>query len=170
MSEWVSEWVSDWVKSLSRVWLFETRWTIYILPGSSVHGIFQARVLEWVAISFSRGSSRCRDRTRVSRIGGRRFNLWATREAPKRSHKDVKYLDLKIDRLEIMWFKEGYKNCCKAHLGGTFYPLLVSMLRALCFLPLQWILFSWVFACSWIPFFCSADKNLDSHLSLSRCA
>ena len=37
-------------------------------PCSSVHGIFQARVLEWVAISFSRGSSRPRDRTQVSRI------------------------------------------------------------------------------------------------------
>ena len=40
------------------------------LPGSSILGIFQARVLEWVAISFSRGSSRPRDRTRVSRIAG----------------------------------------------------------------------------------------------------
>ena len=50
------------------------------LPGSSVHGILQARMLEWVAISFSRASSRPRDRTRVSHIGGRRFNLWATRE------------------------------------------------------------------------------------------
>ena len=44
-------------------------------PGSSIHGIFQARVLEWVAISFSRGSSRPRDRTHVSHIAGRRFNL-----------------------------------------------------------------------------------------------
>ena len=51
------------------------------LPGSSLHGILQARVLEWVAISFSRGSSQPRDRTQVSRIAGRRFNLWATREA-----------------------------------------------------------------------------------------
>ena len=34
-------------------------------PGSSVHGIFQARILEWVAISFSRGSSQTQDRTRV---------------------------------------------------------------------------------------------------------
>ena len=50
-------------------------------PGSSVHGILQARVLEWVAISFSRGSSRPRDQTQVSRIAGRRFNLWATKEA-----------------------------------------------------------------------------------------
>ena len=51
------------------------------LPDSSVHGILQARILEWVIISFSRGSSRLRDRTRVSCIGGRCFNLWATREA-----------------------------------------------------------------------------------------
>ena len=50
-------------------------------PRSSVYGIFQARVLEWVAISFSRESSRLRDRIQVSHIAGRRFNLWATREA-----------------------------------------------------------------------------------------
>ena len=52
------------------------------LPGSSVHGIFQATVLEWVAIFFSRGASQPRDQTRVSRTAGRRFTLWATREAP----------------------------------------------------------------------------------------
>ena len=51
------------------------------LPGSSVHGIFQARILEWVAISFSRGSSRLRDRTQVSLPVGRHFTVWATREA-----------------------------------------------------------------------------------------
>ena len=45
------------------------------LLGFSVHGILQARIQEWIAISFSRGSSRPRDRTRVSCIGGRRFNL-----------------------------------------------------------------------------------------------
>ena len=49
------------------------------LPGSSVHGLFQARVLEWVAISFSR-SSWPRDLTWVSRIVGRRFSVWATKE------------------------------------------------------------------------------------------
>ena len=45
----------------------------YSLPGSSIHGIFQARVLEWVAISFSRGSSPPKDWTQVSHIAGRRF-------------------------------------------------------------------------------------------------
>ena len=49
-------------------------------PGPSVHGIFQARVLEWVAISFSRRSSWPRDRTRVSHIVGRCFTVWATRD------------------------------------------------------------------------------------------
>ena len=62
------------VKSLRRVWLFATP------AGSSIHGIFQARVLEWVAISFCRGSSRPRDRTRISCFAGRRFTIWATRE------------------------------------------------------------------------------------------
>ena len=50
-------------------------------PGSSLRGISQARILEWVAISFSRGSSRPRDRTLVSHIAGRCFTLWATRKA-----------------------------------------------------------------------------------------
>ena len=52
------------------------------LPGSSVHGIFQARVLEWVAISFSKGSSQPRDRTQVSRTAGRHFYWLSYRENP----------------------------------------------------------------------------------------
>ena len=47
----------------------------------TVHGILQARILEWVAFLFSRGSSQPRDRTQVSRITGRFFTSWATREA-----------------------------------------------------------------------------------------
>ena len=49
-------------------------------PGSSVHGILQARRMEVVAISFSRRSSQLRDRTQVSCVVGRRFTFWATRE------------------------------------------------------------------------------------------
>ena len=52
----------------------------YSLPGSSVHQISQARILKWVAISFSRGSSQPRDRTWVSCIGRRIFYHWATRK------------------------------------------------------------------------------------------
>ena len=51
------------------------------LPGSSVHGILQERILEWVAISFSRGSSQSRDRNQVFCIAGRFFTIWATRKA-----------------------------------------------------------------------------------------
>ena len=64
--------MSEWVKSLSCAQLFATAWTV-ALPCSSVHAIFQARVLEWVAISSSRGSSQPRDRTWVFHIVGRCF-------------------------------------------------------------------------------------------------
>ena len=50
-------------------------------PGSSVHGILQARILEWAAISFSRGSPQPRDRTWVSCTTGRFSTDWAPREA-----------------------------------------------------------------------------------------
>ena len=59
-------------KWISCVQLFETPWT--------VHGIFQDRILEWVAFPFSRGSSQPRDQTRVSHLAGRFFTSWATRE------------------------------------------------------------------------------------------
>ena len=52
-------------------------------PGSSVHGILQERILEWVAFPFSRGSSWLRDFTWVPCIAGGVITIWATREAPK---------------------------------------------------------------------------------------
>ena len=63
-----------WVKSLSRVQLCDAM--DCSLPGSSVHGIFQAVVLEWIAISFSSRSSRPRYRAQVSCIVDRRFTVW----------------------------------------------------------------------------------------------
>ena len=53
------------------------------LWGYTVHGILQARLLEWVAFPCSRGSSQPRDQTQVSCIAGGFFNNWAIREAPK---------------------------------------------------------------------------------------
>ena len=53
-------------------------WTVP--PSSSVHSIFQARILEWVVISFSRAFSPPRDQTWVSWIAGRFFTIWTTRE------------------------------------------------------------------------------------------
>ena len=75
--KWKWKWSSSVVSDFLRPgWLYSP-------PGSSIHGILQARVLEWVAISFSRGSSRPRDWTQVSHIAGKHFNLWPTREAQK---------------------------------------------------------------------------------------
>ena len=66
-------WLSDW-----------TEWTELdgSPPGSSGHGVLQARTLEWVAIPFSKGSSWARNLTQVSCIAGRLFSLGATREVP----------------------------------------------------------------------------------------
>ena len=53
----------------------------YSPPGSSVHGIIQTRILQWVVMPSSRGSSQPRDRTQVSHIAGGFFTVCATREA-----------------------------------------------------------------------------------------
>ena len=66
--------------SLSYVWLLAMP-KDYSLPGSSVHVILQARILEWVAISFSRGFFHPRGWTQVSCIAGGFFTVWAIREA-----------------------------------------------------------------------------------------
>ena len=67
------------MKSLCPVRLFVTTMDCS-LPDSSVHGIFQAILLEWMAISFSSGSSWPKDWTQVSCIVDRRFTVWATGE------------------------------------------------------------------------------------------
>ena len=65
---------------LNYVWLFVTPMD-YSSSGSSIHGFLQARILEWVAIPFSRESSWSRGQTSLSCIAGRFFTVWATREA-----------------------------------------------------------------------------------------
>ena len=64
----------------------------YNLSGSLVYGILQARILEWVAISFSGGSSQPRGWTQVSCITGRFFTNWAMREAPHAWAEGSKYI------------------------------------------------------------------------------
>ena len=67
-------------------------------PGSSVHGLLQARILEWVGIPFSRGSSWLRDGIQVSCIAGRVFTLWVTREALSLlSHTQIAELWVKMN-------------------------------------------------------------------------
>ena len=96
----------------------------YSPPSSSIHGILQARILEWVAISFSRGSSQPRDRTQVSHLAGRHFNLCATREAlkykntvsQKTSYRDT---ELQIHVLTSKISKGGKEARLKEEGGGV---------------------------------------------------
>ena len=70
------KWVSEVKVSRSCLTLCDIDYT--------VHGILQARILEWVAFPFSRESSQPRDWTQVSHTAGRFFTSWATRESPRR--------------------------------------------------------------------------------------
>jgi len=67
-------------------------------PGSSVHAILQARILEWVAIPLSSRSSQARDRTCVSCIAGGFFTVWATREV-EHSITKLSKIELKVSRI-----------------------------------------------------------------------
>ena len=84
----------------SHLQLFVTPWAICSLPGSSVHGILQARILEWVALPSFRGSSQPRDQTRVSCFAGRFLTTWATRVALQAPP----YLGLSLQVLLFLWY------------------------------------------------------------------
>ena len=88
-------------------------------PGSSVREILQARILEWVAIPFSGGSSWPRDRTWISCIAGRFLPIWATREA---KHKPCFSLKLSSPLL-LEWFPKPYRSWhTPTHLHGLGTP------------------------------------------------
>ena len=78
----MSEWVNGAVLSLiTQLYPTLCNPTDCSPPGSSVYGILQAGILEWVAMPSSRGSSQPRDQTQVSHITGGLFTIWDTREA-----------------------------------------------------------------------------------------
>ena len=85
-------------------------------PGSPVYGIFQARILEWGAISFSGGSSRPRDRTWVSRIVGRRFTVWATREVRRAGVGLTEMLSC-VSPSYVPYSKAHLSVCTSSHWG-----------------------------------------------------
>ena len=83
--------------------------TDYSLPGFSVHGILQARILEWIAIPFSRGTSQLRDRTLVSCITDRFFTIWATGKS------QISASTQNINRGNIIkWWKEHKIVYCES--------------------------------------------------------
>ena len=70
------------------------------LPGSSVHGIFQAVVLEWIAISFSKESSQPRDQTQVSHIVDRRFTVC---DLSQKAEKQFRYSNIFFKGSVLAW-------------------------------------------------------------------
>ena len=78
------------------------------LPGSSVHGIFQAILLEWIAISFSRGYSQPRYQTRVSCIVDRCFTVWATREINRILKRSLKVDFNTLCSLRVLCFSQPW--------------------------------------------------------------
>ena len=129
-----------WIKNkcvwilLSHVWLFATPMD---LPGSTVHGIFQERILQWVALSYSRGSSRARDWTHVSRIG--RQILYCCASWASHIHKNINIYSMYVisrsgmsdtlvphrlqpTRLLCLWDSPGKNTgaCCHFLLQGIF--------------------------------------------------
>ena len=78
-----------------------------------VHGILQARTLEWVAFPFSRGSSQPRHRTQVSPTAGRFFTSWATREALL--YKNYGCISQVLDNIEPAWLMSLARNIKKSY-------------------------------------------------------
>ena len=88
-------------------------------PGSSVHGIHQARILKWVGISFSRGSSQPRDWIQVSHIAGRYFTLWDTRAMVESGNQNSLaglqlgcFLNLCLFYLKTLYWNIVDLQCC----------------------------------------------------------
>ena len=93
----------------------------YSLPGSSIHGILQVRILEWVAISFSRASSQPRDRTQVSHIAGRRFYHLSHQESPIYHYTCLKQITGNLTTESHTWFFVFFFSF------DTFHPILHSL-------------------------------------------
>ena len=145
------------------------------LPGFSIHGIFQARILEWVAISFSRGSSQPRDQTPVSRIAavaaakllqacptlcdpisGRHFTIWATREDltstivqfKKKEINHLFFFYYILNILSLFWFSFAGKSVLPMLDLLCFLRLLFSLYLFLIFISFTLYYFFILISCS----------------------
>ena len=117
-------WVSLFKYAYYHIWIKVLVAQLYLIlcdpmdcspSGFSVHGIFQARILEWVSISFSRGSSQSKDQTWVSCTASWFFTVWVTKEAPYNIWHTVKYI----------WLYNKYKANKYEEFNGWLqrYPL-----------------------------------------------
>ena len=100
------------------------------LPGSSVHGILQARILEWVPSPFSKGSTQPRNWTQVSHVAGRFYMVWATREAQSCNKPFL---------LCICWgAQRGFPMICRLPCSTTGVFLVVFAWKALSEMEAPW--------------------------------
>ena len=98
------------------------------LLGSSVHRIFKARMLEWVAISFSKGSSQPRDQTQVSCIVGGCFTVWTTREVSKTLLNNVRTRK-KLFKTKTYSLKLKLNQCTILNMSIYHYYSSLRLLR-----------------------------------------
>ena len=122
-----------------------TPWTVCSPPDSSVHGTLQARILEWVAISFHRRSSRPRDQTLVSFTASRFFTVWTTREAPNLNNFNQVWVQLNMNSdvwLEITlgcWSLRAFSNMQAGFWDHLFISRIPYTLNDLCTVfPSKW--------------------------------
>ena len=103
------------------------------LPGFPVHGISPARILKWVAISFSRGSSRTRDRTLVSCIGRQVLYHWATRKSMTDGmhlHFVIVETDISLSTVLFVFWQRFRPSVCSEYKSPalrTFSPTVHSL-------------------------------------------
>ena len=130
-------------------------------PGSSVHGILQARTLEWVAICFSKGSSRPRDWTQVSRIAGKLFTIWATRprSIPKTVISNVSLAVLTQGHTAIEWRSQDW-NWGESHTALTLFLHSYSVTPRV-----GWLAWGSQWA-HWSSFHISCQKDLSNCMKL----
>ena len=120
-------------------------------PGSSVHGIFQARILEWVAISFSRRSSRPKDWTWVSSIVSRHFTIWATKEdlslymITKRCRYSLVLPFIWSDFHDLRYLSKGALDIKVLVCYDIFIIFKVMSLSMLLYLNNLLAIFKWIF-------------------------
>ena len=112
-------------------------------PGSSVHGILQARVLEWIATSFSRGSSWSKDQTQVSCIAGGFFTIWATGKTNSATINIRIHLCFRLILFSWFWAL----NLAEGHwFIGCMHTFIFPWLRT--WLP-SWLLFQPLDSMQW---------------------
>ena len=132
-------------------------------PGFSVHGIFQARILEWVAVFFSRGSSQPRDRTQVSCIAGKHFNALSHQWSTLLVHSN----SLLFWKMEGVLHNSTYWIFCAPF--DKFFSFLTLACILFCFLVAQsdWITQSFV-SDSATPWTVTHQAPLSMEFSSSR--